>query len=118
VLFQNKKNENHLKNLDLYKLGSNLFASEKPENLQFNHSASCNGCGGGFDNSPRFICLSCRPGAMVSGGFADYNGKCVSTLKDPKNPEYANVKDRYPEHDHETHVYLRLVFDCKGYYNY
>lgn len=69
-----------LKDLGLTRLGKNAFA-ERTNCLGSNHSAICNGCGGGFTKTPRFICISCRPGVKSSNGFIDFCYKCVKHIR-------------------------------------
>jgi hypothetical protein len=120
LLYFKTKNPENLMELDLYKLGKNLVASACDEDLIFLHPAICNGkCKSGLKkNSSRFICISCRPGTYHGDGFCDYCQKCINSLRNPSDEKHLEVKEATPEHDHENHVYLRVVFDVKDYKNY
>jgi len=118
LLYFQTRDPDKLKNLDTYKLGKNLFTTVPEGQLSRKHSASCNGCEGQFSNSDRYICISCRPGLERQGGFSDFDSDCFKILKNPLDPNYEKIKDNDPDHDHKTHVYLRLVFQTHDYYTY
>lgn len=114
------KDPEKLKNLDAYKLGNNLFVNAKEENLFNSHSASCNKCGESVVNSARFICITCRPGAMSPGGLCDYCFDCIKTLREGNVDSQLETSTNTNEdkHEHDSHVYLRLMFETNDYFNY
>ena len=43
----------------------------------------CNGCERDFNNMNlriRYLCINCRPGKIIDGGFADYCFKCINDM--------------------------------------
>jgi thiol-disulfide isomerase/thioredoxin len=118
LLYFKTRNQEHLKRLDLERLGNNLFSSVEESKLSTQHMACCNGCDGGFKDLVRFVCVSCNPGSLPRGGYSDYCENCVKVLRNPSHEKYEIIKSNYPGHDHNTHVYLRLVFNAKNYYEF
>ena len=115
------KNENDLKDIDEYKLGKNSFAECSERSLSFCHSAICNGCRGSFPSSAimcqRYICMTCLPGLYRSGGFVDFDFKCISDLRDKKG-NFNNINRNNENHDDEHHVYLMLICQVGSYKDY
>ena len=130
LLFFKTNNKNSFINIDKKKLGKNLFAEENATKFKDYHSACCDGCSGGFFNSPRFICLNCRPGIYNIGGYNDYCIACIEHMM--KNDDIGkNILDKEEiiscgvfekthklinKHNHEEHVYLMVALersDCK-----
>ena len=121
LLYFKTKDENDLKDIDEYKLGKNLFAESSERSFLTSHSAICNGCRGSFPSSSlmcqRYICLSCLPGMYRSGGFVDFDYKCISALRD-NSGNYNTVIRNNPNHDDKHHVYLMLICQVGSYKNY
>ena len=125
LLYFKTRDINQFKNLDISKLGNDLFAQCHDDSKLGAHSAICNGCKQGFDNSPRYLCLNCRPGKVHADGFFDYCKTCVDhMMRGDKEGEkiqaleerlYSdetrilyNEKETY-RHENDKHVYLMIA---------
>ena len=138
LIFFKTRNKENLKNIEVYKLGKNLFANTDENNLDRFKYAQCNGCANKFANSARYICLSCTPGIRASEGYNDYCQNCIEhMMKEDKTGENIqkrrdNVYSRdfyllsdescYMSHDHKNHIYLMVPLSCEdqenAYYDY
>ena len=81
LIYFTTRNIENLQNLDKNKLGNNLFATSN--NISFYHNAMCNGCERDFNNMNlriRYLCINCRPGKIIDGGFADYCFECINNV--------------------------------------
>ena len=132
IYFSTRKKEN-LKNLDKNRLGNNLFASSELHLLTYDHKAICNGCRRYLNTSSlniRYLCMSCRPGKIISGGFADY---CLICFNDMRSNEERrkNIENIYTldddysnnvvrQHSHFNHVYLTIPIAVRNdnYYEF
>ena len=131
LLYLPTTDEKYLSNLTKKRLGTNLFASQQ-DDLDMDHSAACNGCGGSIYNGPRYVCVTCRPGITQSGGFCDYCFTCFNHMRQDdatgKSIQEKGVIDDFEDipnydamnklHCHKTHLYLLLIAQVDGYYNY
>ena len=126
LLFFKTRDKKQFTCLDKVKLGNNRF-SESTNDDQFDnyHDAICNGCRGGFQKMARYVCIHCRPGIYLSGGYIDYCQKCIekmclnennkNELEKNSNGKICNentnfTKDHilYTNHNHDNHLYLLL----------
>ena len=128
LLFFKTRNKNNFLNIDEAKLGINSFS--KLIDFKSYHSASCDGCGSSFHDSPRYICISCKPGLYLSEGYNDYCNICVEHMmnndekgkimqKEPKIIKYSNssfVSNHVLKqlHNHENHIYLMVALEGVG----
>ena len=104
--------EEGLKDIDEFKFGKNITYDTNVQHF----SASCNGCGGFIQNCIRWICISCRPGAIKQGGFIDCCDACIRKLmKDDEKTIRALEKS--DGHLHKKHLWLRIYFG-DNYYEY
>ena len=140
ILYFKTRDLNQFKNIDKYKLGLNLFTQCFNE-LQFvPHIVSCFGCKEIIGNSPRYICLNCRPGKVNTEdneGFYDFCDYCVQEMmnRTKRGLEMQNCKEKlYNEktrlligsketyqHDNDSHIYLMIplqLYVQKPYYVY
>jgi hypothetical protein len=120
LVYFKTRNENYLKNLDLHKLGENLFTQRDENELDPQHEGECNGCNRGFRNFERYLCVSCLPGSIKGDGYVDYCFECIKVMRTPnENKEkYDKIANKFNEHVHENHVYLRLVFGENDYFEF
>jgi hypothetical protein len=130
LYFKTRNKENFLY-LEKIKLGENLF-NALPEKLwTLKHQMICNGCLKDNLISPRYLCVTCRPGDRLKGGFVDFCYECIKHLrnKDSKGFSYENIECKESKnlkcplitykHKHEKHVYLCIIFNATGnYYSY
>ena len=134
LLFFKTNNKNFFKNLDKYKLGNNKFAQPEITEFKNKHSAICDGCSNNFIGSPRFICISCRPGIKALGGFHDYCLECIEHMM--KNDDFGKKIESKVEmlntglfeschviknmHNHSEHIYLMVALEGKflDYYSF
>ena len=138
LLYFKTRDFNQFKNIDKHKLGKDLFSQCFDDSKIVPHSAVCNGCKQGFDNSPRYLCLQCRPGKVHTDGYYDYCYYCVQEMMKhtPKGMEMQKLEDRlYSDetrilynatetyrHDNDNHVYLMIAmqYNCneQPYYDF
>ena len=126
LIFFKTRNKKNFTCLDKQKLGKNVFAQSTNDNQFDNrHNATCNGCRGSFDNIARYVCIHCRPGLYLSGGYIDYCQKCIEKMCTNEN-EKDYLEHRADEeiccrnnnfikghtidthHKHDEHIYLLL----------
>jgi hypothetical protein len=118
LYFRHGTPEEKLKNLDTFKLGKNLFTKTQDEVfLKETHNAICNGCSGSFKNTQRYLCISCKPGAYNGDGYVDFCFSCVEIFR-TKDILKEAINFTCKEHDHDNHVYLRLIHEVRGYREY
>ena len=127
LLFFKTRNKNQFLNIEQHKLGINSFTTIS--NFKTYHSASCDGCSSSFNNSPRYICITCKPGLYLSEGYNDYCNKCIEHMmkndemgkkmqKDIKtirwNSTFVSNHVLRQIHNHESHVYLMVALEGIG----
>lgn len=142
LVFFKTRNKKNLLNLDKIKFGEHRFAQSENDQLSTEfRSCVCNGCRGHFSNLTRYVCLNCRPGIQISGGFIDYCQKCIEEmntnekkkieLEEKSNEENYISRNNFIEghiisnrHKHDEHIYLFLILQYNGeghsnpYHNY
>jgi len=107
IVFQNAPIE-HFKNIENYKLGKNLYATLKEEQLKRTHSFGCNGCSSP-DYTERYLCLTCKPGMKWDGGFADFCKSCFEN-------EFEKGQEQRKDPDHKKdHLLLQMIYSGPGY---
>ena len=131
LLYFKTRNLLNLQDLDKYKLGNNKF-KEPNVSISYHHSAICNGCNtGNFetnDKKIRYICVSCRPGKKISGGYVDYCYNCFNDMRlnndigiNIQNTVDFNVMNFNPnipnKHNHNNHVYFVLTCEVNRQYD-
>lgn len=132
------RDENKLKDIDIKRLGNNLHYAELLKEMEgvgnpnaLKHAGMCNACGVNLEDTPRYLCLKCRPGAEIEGGYFDYCYNCIKKYREQENPP--NDKDEpeklepfcfngiikfKPEHIHKEHPLLFIISGYKDYYHY
>jgi hypothetical protein len=124
---KNLKHQNLAQIIERNKLGHNLWQKYYyPENVL--NSFGCTGCDENFPSpNLRHICLSCRPGPIVTAednpeksGFVDYCEKCMQAiLKDEiDKEENKKLKNSITKegHDCHSHIYMRVDYQTGNYY--
>ena len=124
LLFFKTRDKTNFTNIDVHKLGTNDFA--KNDLFKNYHSASCDGCASSFYESQRFICLTCKPGMYLSGGYSDYCTNCIEHMmkndimgkKIQNDVKFINYSSNFlrnhilkEKHDHNSHVYLMVALE-------
>ena len=89
-------------------MGKNLFASMEESKLLRCHYFSCFSCLES-DKETRYVCFTCRPGAIRNGGFCDFCQECFEKYE--KNEAQSFVHN-------DNHVHLQMVYSGDGYYDY
>ena len=127
LMFFKTRDKNKFLNLELSKLGKNLFSEYRENNLgNWRHYAICNGCGGHLqEGQERYLCLHCRRGKRMYGGYVDFCSDCIKKMCENKN-DMVNLEQKSNEilegwnndflegfkfkveHKHENHIYLLL----------
>ena len=130
LLYFRTRDLNSFKDIDKHKLGNDLFSQCLDESKLSDHNILCNRCHEDFKNSPRYICLHCRPGNKHSEGYYDYCFNCIQHMMsgDEKGEKIKIIEERiyseetrllYEEketyrHDNDKHIYLMIAMQ----YNY
>ena len=132
LLYFKTRNKKDLENLDKSKIGSNKFATATSNVISYHHSAICNGCRcQGFENNEkklRYVCVSCRSGIKIFGGYIDYCYNCFNDMRinNSKGRDIQNIIDDGAynfnhnitnKHNHEKHVYFVLTCEVNGKYD-
>ena len=138
ILFKTR-NKNDFKNLDKKRFGKNKFSQciQDNEDYSNSHDAICNGCRGNFNDMARYVCLHCRPGIYLSGGYVDYCQRCIEKMSSDENQKKLLEENTYEEisyeknnfisghrlpnrHNHDQHIYLLLPlqFSSNSYQDY
>ena len=127
LLFFKTRNKNQFLNIEEHKLGKNTFTTI--QSFKSYHSASCDGCSSSFDGSPRYICITCKPGLYLSGGYYDYCDVCIEHMmknddagkKMQKDIKTINYNSNFVSnhilrniHNHENHIYLMVALEGIG----
>ena len=128
LIFFKTRDKNQFLNLEISKLGKNKFAETSEDNLSDWNCTTCNGCRDSLRRGQqRYVCVHCRKGKRLRGGFVDYCSDCLKKMCENKNDmvnlqEKANeVLDNWDndfmegftfkvEHKHEDHIYLMMPF--------
>ena len=131
LIFFKTRDKNQFLNLEIAKLGKNRFAETSEENLGDWNCTTCNGCRDSLRRGQqRYVCVHCRKGKRLRGGYVDYCSECLKKMCENKNDmvnlqEKANeVLDYWDndfmegftfkvEHIHENHIYLMMPFSIK-----
>ena len=140
LIFFKTRDKNNFLNIDIEKLGKNLFAECNEEDLYSWSKAICDACKTSMENKgERYLCVSCKKGMKLESGFIDFCGQCIDKMS--KNKKYReNIEKKSDaifedfdneyfedykfkiEHRHEKHIYLMLACQCdtgdESYYNY
>ena len=138
ILYFKTRDLNQFKNIDKHKLGKDLFSQCTDESKLVQHTATCNGCKQSFDDSPRYLCLHCRPGKVIADGYYDYCDSCVQEMMNntAKGKKIQELEERlYSEetrilyndkttyrHENDNHIYLMIAlqYNCneQPYYDF
>lgn len=131
LLFFKTRDKTRFINIEEHKLGTNSFTKEK--NFKNYHNATCDGCSSSFYDSPRYICISCKPGIYLSEeGYNDYCNSCIEHMienddfgkKMQSEIKYINSNINFVRnhvlkqiHNHDNHIYLMVALEGeKSYY--
>ena len=131
LIFFKTRNKDNFVDIDLHKFGNNSFT--KSNSFKSSHSASCDGCRSGFYGCQRFVCMTCKPGIYLSGGYSDYCTNCIEHMM-ANDEKGKNIQQRITQiqyngstfcrnhsliekHDHENHIYLMVALEG-SYSNY
>ncbi len=124
LLFFKTRDKTRFINIEEHKLGTNSFTKEKY--FKNHHSASCDGCSSSFYDSPRYICISCKPGLYLLDGYNDYCNNCIEHMianddfgkkiqNDIKliksNNNFVRNHVLKQIHNHDNHVYLMVALE-------
>ena len=128
LLYFKTRNKEKFLYLDKLKLGKNLFNKIDEKEWTLKHPMICNGCGKSNLISIRYLCLSCRKGSMLPGGYIDYCYNCIQHLrnKDSFGFQYENIEDKDCKvlkcpfikfkHKHDEDIYLCIIFNTTDDY--
>ena len=125
LIFFKTRNKNNFLEIDLHKFGKNSFT--KSTSFKSSHGASCDGCSSSFYGSQRFICMTCKPGLYLPGGYSDYCTNCIEHMmaNDGKGKTiqqkltqiqnngstFCRNHSLIEKHDHENHIYLMVALE-------
>ena len=128
LLYFKTRNKMKFSNIDSHKLGENLFYDIPQSEWSMKHNFICNGCLKQPENTTRFLCLNCRPGAIIKEGYIDFCYECIKHLRNKdkickiiENTEDEEIKMlNNPnigfKHKHDEHVYLNIIFNATDDY--
>ena len=125
LIFFKTRNKNNFLDIDVHKFGKNTFT--KSTSFKSSHNASCDGCRSGFYGCQRFICMTCKPGLYLAGGYSDYCTSCIEHMM-ANDEKGKNIQQRLTQiqnsgstfcrnhsliekHDHENHIYLMVALE-------
>ena len=135
LLFFKTRDKDKLLNIEKSKLGKNLFSQYTDDKLIPWDTTTCNGCrcNLGDNNSERYICLGCRKGMYLRGGYMDFCSKCIKTMCENKkemvklesssdqvienwsgNKFLKGLKLKI-EHKHEEHIYMMMPYQIRAH---
>ena len=139
LIFFKTRNKNDFKNIDKERFGKNKFSQciNDDEDFSNGHDAICNGCRGHFNGMARYVCMHCRPGIYLSGGYIDYCQRCIEKMcsdDEQKKELEENASEQIcfrrtnftaghtllNKHIHDQHIYLLLPlqFNSNSYKEY
>ena len=128
LLFFKTRDKNQFLNLEESKLGHNHFTEFDENKLTRWDSTRCNGCSSSIGREmQRYVCLHCRKGKKMRGGFIDYCSECIEEMCKDKdkmrerekksdevvshwNNSFFEGLNFKVEHKHEDHIYLMMPY--------
>ena len=131
LLFFKTRDENNFKQIDEFKLGTDLFTKETDEKNFENYQRLCYGCKRKFTDSPRYICLNCNKGSLIYGRYHEYCWTCIDHMMkgDEQGKKYQapDTKERIYgyetrtlltnnetyTHENDNHVYIMVALEVK-----
>lgn len=133
LLYITTTEKEFLTDLTLKHLGKNRFAQVSDNELTLYAETLCNGCAENIESVPRYLCVTCRAGKVLCGGFNDYCYTCMEHMRNNDEKGKAmqlkdiiyeseflpNYKAIEKKHSHKNHIYLLII--TKGgisYYDY
>ena len=132
LLFFKTRDKNNLLALEKSKMGKNLFTQYNDDKLTYWGSTTCNGCRNHLgENVERYVCLSCRRGIYMRGGYIDFCSNCIRRMCEDKK-EMAELESKSDqvienwssnkflkgykfkvEHKHEKHIYMMMPYQIR-----
>ena len=125
LIFFKTRNVNNFMTIDSHKFGKDSFTIST--SFKSSHSASCDGCGSSFYNCQRYVCMTCKPGMYLDGGYCDYCNNCIENMmaNNEKGKQMQQkvsvIQYKYgtfcknhalvERHDHENHIYLMIALE-------
>ena len=133
LLYITTTEKEYLTDLTLKHLGKNRFAQVSDNELTLYAETLCNGCAEDIVLVPRYLCVTCRAGKVLGGGFNDYCYTCMEHMRNNdekgkamqlkdiiyENELLPNYNAIERKHSHKNHIYLLII--TKGgmsYYDY
>ena len=133
LLYITTTEKEYLTDLTLKHLGKNRFAQVSDSELTLYAETLCNGCAEDIVLVPRYLCVTCRAGKVLGGGFNDYCYTCMEHMRNNdekgkamqlkdiiyENELLPNYNAIEKKHSHKNHIYLLII--TKGgmsYYDY
>ena len=134
LLFFKTRDKNKLLGIEKSKLGKNRFTQYNDNQLMPWSKAMCNGCRNTLsqENIERYVCLSCRRGIYLSGGYIDFCSECIKIMCENKE-EMVRIQSRSDqivenwsrnkffkghkfkvEHKHEEHIYMMMPYQINN----
>ena len=132
LLFFKTRDKNQFLNLEEIKLGKNRFVEVNENDLVSWNSTTCNGCMSTLkSDDQRYVCLLCRKGRQLRGGYVDYCSRCIKLMcenenekknREGKADEIIDGWSNYfleggfkfkVEHKHDKHIYLMMPYQLR-----
>ena len=131
LLFFKTRDEKNFKQIDVFKLGNDIFTKETDEKQFESYQRLCYGCKRKFTDSPRYICLNCNKGSLIYGRYHEYCWTCIDHMmkgdeegKKYQGPETSEriygyetrtllTNNETYTHDNDNHVYIMVALEVK-----
>ena len=131
MLFLKTRNPEHFKVIDKFKLGEDIFTKVTDDNQFETYQRLCTGCKRKFNESPRYICVSCNKGTLIYGRFHEFCIDCMNhMMKGDEEGKKLQDKDTAERvygyetrtlltnnetytHNNDDHVYIMIALEVK-----
>ena len=129
LLFFKTRNPEHFKVIDKFKLGEDIFTKVTDDNQFETYQRLCTGCKRKFNESPRYICVSCNKGTLIYGRFHEFCIDCMNHMMkgDEEGKKIEAVTERIygyetrvlltnnelTHHVNDEHVYIMIAMEVK-----
>jgi hypothetical protein len=118
MVYINVLNDEGLKDIEEFRFGKNI---QHEKDVQEFGGCTCDVCGESPSGGPRFICLNCKPGPALNGGWVDLCYRCINDWRtkprdSEENKKFAETLKERHGHDEKSHLLLRIYFGTSQNY--
>ena len=110
MVYINVSNDQGMNNIEEFRFGQNI---QHETNVQEFEGCSCDVCRETPSGGPKYICLNCKPGTALNGGWVDLCYRCINSWRtkprdSEENKKFVEIlKDKH-NHDENSHLLLRI----------